>query len=166
MNAAIPAIIERVHDRVYDGVGIAGVYEWGSGHLQEKCANVMRRSRRLHQLLAVYTLHLISPLSTVSIPLPRIVLRLRAPSSCSDLFAESQDEGGARRGETIDRYSSLEPSQVNGATVSIPVPRIVLRLRAPSSCPDLFAESLDEGGARRRETIDRYSSSDPSRENV
>jgi hypothetical protein len=49
--------------------------------------------------------------------------------------------------------------------VSIPVPRIVLRLRAPSSCPDLFAESVDEGGARRRETIDRYLSFDPSLEN-
>jgi hypothetical protein len=32
MNAAIPDVIDRVHDRVYDGVGIAGVYEWGSGH--------------------------------------------------------------------------------------------------------------------------------------
>jgi hypothetical protein len=38
--------------------------------------------------------------------------------------------------------------QENGAAVSTPVPRIVLRLRAPSSCPDPFAESLDESGAR------------------
>jgi hypothetical protein len=135
MNAAV----SEVADRDYDGVDEWG-HDAGSDQFQDNCA-------------------------AVSTPAPRIVLRLRAPPSCPDVFAESLDEGGARTRQTIDRYLSFEPSQENGAAVSIPVPRIVLRLRAPSSCPDLFAESLDEGGARRRETIDRYSSCDPSGEN-
>jgi hypothetical protein len=119
----------------------SGFYGAGSDHFQENCA-------------------------AASIPVPRIVLRLRAPSSCPDPFAESLDDGGAQRREMIDRCSSFDQSQEKGDDVSIPVPRIVLRHRAPSSCPDPFAESLDDGGARRRETIDRCSSFDQSRENV
>jgi hypothetical protein len=57
-------------------------------------------------VLVLYTLHLISSTAAVSIPVLRIVLRLRAPSSCPDSFAESVDEGGARRRETIYQYSS------------------------------------------------------------
>jgi hypothetical protein len=66
----------------------------------------------------------------------------------------------------LDFHGHPRIRSAKGAAVSIALPRIVLRLRAPSSCPDPFAESLDEGGARRRETIDGYSSLDPSRENI
>jgi hypothetical protein len=44
MNAAVTDVADRVHDRVYDGVGIDGVYEWihdaGSDHFQERQHNL------------------------------------------------------------------------------------------------------------------------------
>jgi hypothetical protein len=43
-------------------------------------------------MVVLYTLHLISSAAALSIPVPRIVLRLRAPSSCPDPFSESLDE--------------------------------------------------------------------------
>jgi len=59
-------------------------------------------------------------LQDLHLALPKIVLRLRAPSSCSDPFAKSRDEDGARRRETNARRSSFNLSQENKTMNKIP----------------------------------------------
>jgi hypothetical protein len=107
-----------------------------------------RKQRRLHQRLVLYTLHLITSAAAVSIPTPRIVLRLRAPSSCPDLFAESLDDRGARRRETIDRYLSFDLSRENDHHYLLPTQEggwFMVLLDLQLEFPSIFSKISQHG---------------------
>jgi len=104
------------------------------------------------------THHPLCSATAVSIPVKKIVPRLRAPSSCTDSFVKSQDEDGARRRETIDRYSSFDPSQENHASSYLLGRRRFHpgeKNRAPSSCTLFVLRSVRQVARRRRCTKTR-----------